>query len=271
MYWYNGRVCSGERVEVGVSDPGLLYGATTFTTLRVYEGGLLDPRTAWGEHLQRLQGAIAALGWVAPDWLGVEAGARWMAAEFVVLRVTLFADGRILITGRSLPEDLERRQQQGVVALLAQGPRFARWLPQWKTGNYLGPWLALQQARKLGAGEAILLDEGGQWLETTTGTLWGWREGQWWTPPLSAGILPGIGRSRLLKLLRQEGLEVFEQPWCPSLVRRFEGLAYSNAVVGLVPIRQVLRSPDSGQGVEGERYDGGQAAIAELRSRWEFL
>ena len=103
MYWYNGQVCSGERLEVGVGDPGFLYGATTFTTLRVYEGGLLDPRTAWGEHLQRLQGAIAALGWMAPDWQMLETGARCLAAEFVVLRVTLFADGRVLITGRIAP------------------------------------------------------------------------------------------------------------------------------------------------------------------------
>ncbi|USR92112.1 aminotransferase class IV [Phormidium yuhuli AB48] len=271
MYWYNGQVCSGERLEVGVGDPGFLYGATTFTTLRVYEGGLLDPRTAWGEHLQRLQGAIAALGWMAPDWQMLETGARCLAAEFVVLRVTLFADGRVLITGRSLPQDLQRRQQEGVVALLARGPRFARWWPQQKTGNYLGPWLALQEARQLGAVEAILVDDGGQWLETATGTLWGWGEGRWWTPPLSAGILPGIGRSRLLGLARRQGWEVVEQPWCPSLVGRFEGLAYSNAVVELVPIRQVLRSPGPDQEMETKRYHGGRGAMAELRSLLKSL
>ncbi|TVR15504.1 MAG: 4-amino-4-deoxychorismate lyase [Phormidium sp. GEM2.Bin31] len=270
MYWYDGRICSGERIDLGVSDPGFLYGATTFTTLRVYEGGLLDPRTAWCDHLERLRGAIAALGWMAPDWRQLETGAQEMAGGFAVLRVTLFADGRALITGRELPPDLRQRQQQGIVAGLAEGPGFARGLPQWKTGNYLGPWLALQQARRWGALEAILVNERGEWLETSTGNLWGWRDGQWWTPPLSVGILPGIGRSHLLQVARQRGLEVSEQPWLPSVVRRFEGLAYSNAVVELVPIRQVLR-PGLGQEMETERYDGGREAIAELRSCLQSL
>ena len=96
-------------------------------------------------------------------------------------------------------------------------------------------------------------------------------EGRWWTPPLSAGILPGIGRSRLLGLARRQGWEVVEQPWCPSLVGRFEGLAYSNAVVELVPIRQVLRSPGPDQEMETKRYHGGRGAMAELRSLLKSL
>ena len=271
MYWYDGAVCCGEMLELTVTEPGLLYGATTFTTLRVYEQNLNDPRSDWPAHRRRLGEAVAEFDWLTPNWSRLETGAQQMAQRFPVLRLTLFADGRELITGRGLPDDLQQRQDEGIVAWLAQGSGFSRSLPHRKTGNYLAPWLALQQARKLGALEAILLNERGEWLETSTGTLWGWREGRWWTPPLAAGILPGLARSRILQSARRQGLRIGRSPWLASQVWEFEALAYSNAVVEVVPIRQVLRSPQGqgairGQSLEGQRYDGGQAAMAELRS-----
>lgn len=271
MYWYDGAVCSGEMLELTVTEPGLLYGATTFTTLRVYGQNLHDPRSHWLGHLQRLEEAVAEFDWLTPNWQRLEAGAQQMARHFPVLRLTLFRDGRELITGRALPVDLRQRQEEGIVAWLAEGSGFSRTVPHRKTGNYLVPWLALQQARKLGALEAILRNETGEWLETSTGTLWGWRDGQWWTPPLSAGILPGLARSQILEAATGEGLRIGQVPWLPSQVGEFEALAYSNAVVEVVPIRQVVRSPQ-GQGLipqqalEGQRYDGRQAEIAKLRS-----
>lgn len=265
MYWYDGAVYSGERLELTVTEPGLLYGATTFTTLRVYGQNLNDPRSHWPGHLRRLRAAVAEFDWVTPNWQRLETGAQLMAQPFPVLRLTLFADGRELITGRALPGDLRQRQEEGIVAWLAEGVGLSRSLPHRKTGNYLAPWLALQQARKLGALEAILVNERGEWLETSTGTLWGWREGQWWTPPLAAGILPGLVRSQILDAASRQGLRIGLAPWLPTQVWEFEALAYSNAVVEVVPIRQVLRSIPA-QPMERQRYDGGQAAIAELRS-----
>lgn len=276
MYWYDGAVCSGQMLELTVTEPGLLYGATTFTTLRVYEKNLNDLRSDWPGHLRRLRETVAGLDWLTPNWQRLEAGAEQMAQNFEVLRLTLFADGRELITGRDLPQDLQQRQDEGIVAWLASGSGFSRSLPHWKTGNYLAPWLALRQARKLGALEAILPNESGEWLETSTGNLWGWRQGQWWTPPLAAGILPGLARSQILDAATERGLKICQAPWSSSLAWEFEALAYSNAVVEVVPIRQVLRASPQGtalvldQGLEGQRYDGGQAAVAELRSllRW---
>ena len=45
-----------------------------------------------------------------------------------------------------------------------------------KTGNYLACWLAKNAgAKKVGAQEAILTSDQGEWLETSTGNLWGWK------------------------------------------------------------------------------------------------
>jgi branched-subunit amino acid aminotransferase/4-amino-4-deoxychorismate lyase len=235
-FWYDGSLQpEGASLALSPSDPALLYGATLFTTLRVY-GNLDHSQTHWSAHIDRLKSSLQDLGWVEPDWERVRQGAEAIATP--VRRITLFSDGREMVTGRELPPDLADRQQLGIVAWVA--PKERRSLPQHKTGNYLLPWQCLQRAATQGAQEAILLDAQDQWLETATGNLWGYAQGQWWTPPLSDGILPGIARQQIIQHLNRQGKTVQEIPWDRTTIAQFEGLAYSNCVVELVPIRQVI-------------------------------
>lgn len=238
-FWYDGNLVSGSTITLEISDPGWLYGATVFTTLRVYGNALQHPLTRWKAHQQRLQHSIAIFGWQPPDWQRLYQGALTLIPHYPVLRITLFPDGRELITGRFLPPDLEQRQQQGITAWVAHTPEFRRSLPNHKTGNYLGAWLALQSAQAQHAQEAILVDDCGTWLETSTGNLWGWKSGCWWTPPLG-GILPGIGRSHLIEFLRRQNQTVIEQPWTSEFPPTLETLAYTNSVVELIPIHTVI-------------------------------
>lgn len=135
MFWYNGQVIEGEMLNLTIKDPGLLYGATIFTTLRVYDS-LEHPLTHWQAHCDRLRQSLQAFGWSQPNWQRLHQGAE-MLSHYPVLRITLFADGREWVTGRFLPEDVETRQQQGITARLAEA-QFCRSLPEHKTGNYLG-------------------------------------------------------------------------------------------------------------------------------------
>ncbi len=246
MYWYCGESIDSETIALNISDPGLLYGATVFTTLRT--DARLDPLLllAVGDlgesidlHCDRLRLSIDDLGWIQPDWLRVRSGVDQLTSLFPVLRITIFPDGRELITGRELPPNLATFQTAGVVAIIADR-KFTRSLPQHKTGNYLAPWLALQQARNQNIQEAILIDERGNWLETTTGNLWGYRNGCWYTPPLTAGILPGIARSQIINLLQRENKSVVEIDWDPEWVKELDSIGYSNSVIHLIPINTVL-------------------------------
>jgi branched-subunit amino acid aminotransferase/4-amino-4-deoxychorismate lyase len=239
LHWYNGKLIDTGRLELSIDDPGLLYGATVFTTLRVYQRSLTHPLTGWQLHCDRLHQSVQILGWQFPDWRQVQAGVEALIPSFPVLRVTLFPDGREWITGRALPDQLTRWQQDGITAWAAP-TQFQRSLVSHKTGNYLSSWLARQAAQQQGAQEAILQDEAGNWLETSTGNLWGWRDGCWWTPPLAAGILPGIARSQLISWLKWQNKSIRAEPWCAELVSEFEAIAYSNSVVQLVPIHTVL-------------------------------
>ncbi len=237
-YWYRGHPVQGNQLELSIHEPGLLYGATVFTTLRIYDT-LDHPLTQWQAHCDRIQQALSAFHWQHPDWQRLRQGAEWMATLYPVLRMVIFPDGQEWITGRALPADLSQRQQSGITAWVADS-EFVRSLPNHKTGNYLAPWLALQTAQRFNAQEAILTNTTGDWLETSTGTLWGWKDGQWWTPPLETGILPGLLRSRLISELKCQNEEVREHSWTSDLVHQFAAIAYTNCVMEVIPIHTVL-------------------------------
>ena len=247
MYWLNGTFFETDQITLPIHDPGLLYGATIFTTLRVWQNSLDHPLSFWQEHCDRLRHSIQSFSWPEPNWLQLRHGAETIAQQYPVLRITLFPDGREWITGRSLPANLEQWQQEGISAWVAP-KEWRRSLPGHKTGDYLACWLAGQQALAQGYQEAILTDDQGNWLETSTGNLWGWADDCWWTPPLDTvdqvrgkcrEILPGVGRSHLIRVLKWHNIKVKESIWDADQVSHFNAVIYTNSVRHVVPIHHV--------------------------------
>ncbi len=239
QYWYDGQLWKKDTINLPINDPGLLYGATVFTTLRVYQRSLEHPLTQWDAHCHRLETTLKQFDWCLPHWEKLYQGAKHLVSIYPVLRLTIFPNGKEWITGRFLPENLALSRQKGSRGWLGEHPLLTRTLTPYKTGNYLGAWLARQQGINLGFQETILVNEKGNWLETTTGNLWGWKEGKWYTPTLDLGILPGIGRSQLMTWLSQKNLEVEENIWTTSWTKSLKVIAYSNSVVEVVPFQLI--------------------------------
>jgi branched-subunit amino acid aminotransferase/4-amino-4-deoxychorismate lyase len=89
---------------------------------------------------------------------------------------------------------------------------------------------ALAEARAAGADDAVLVTGAGYVAEGTTWSLFWWQGDRLCTPALDLGILPGVGRARVMELA--EAAEV-----------RVTGAAFAgrslflvNAVRGIVPI-----------------------------------
>jgi branched-subunit amino acid aminotransferase/4-amino-4-deoxychorismate lyase len=243
--WYDGHLFEDGHLMMPPDNAGLKFGATVFTTLQVHHQDLDHPLTQWQAHCDRLAHSIQQFSWLPPDWSAIYTGAQQLMTHHPILRITIFPDGREWIVGRSLLDQLTHHQQTGVTCWVAP-PHYARSLPTHKTGNYLACWLARQQAQSHGAQEAILINVSGDWLETSTGNLWGWRseksesEKNGWYSPVHEHCLPGIMRSFLENLLAESGQPVSHQPWSPQRLRSFEALAYSNCAVGLLPIHTIL-------------------------------
>ncbi len=239
MYWYDGKLVQSNTINLSISEPGLLYGATVFTTMRVYRQSLSHSLTHWSSHCYRLKSSLISFNWQQPDWERLKIGVESLLTYFPVIRIVVFPDGTEWITGRQLPPDLITKQQKGITAWVAKDSIYRRSLCDHKTGNYLPAYLALQKARQLNAQEAILCGKQNNWLETSTGNLWGYKASCWYTPKLEVGILPGIMRSHLLNCLHQQGIPVSENIWTPEFIQDLEVIAYSNCVIEIIPINFV--------------------------------
>jgi 4-amino-4-deoxychorismate lyase len=240
MFWYDRQLINAPQLHLDLNDPGLCYGATSFTTMRVYNKSLDHPLTSWQAHCDRLKTSLLAFGWQQPDWQQLKQGAEILAQSFPVLRMAVFPDGREWITGRNLPSNLEKLCADGITAWVAEDSLYRRDLPQYKTGNYLSAYLARNQALSFKAQEAILIDSQNNWLETSTGNLWGWQNDCWYTPGLESGILAGIARSRWLDFFQTRGIKAIENIWSPEFISTLEAIAYSNCVVDWLPIKTVV-------------------------------
>lgn len=236
MFFYDHNLYQGTTIELDINDATWLYGATVFTTLRIYQNSLFHPLTNWQPHLDRLKLSIETFDWVMPDWEIITEEAITLFKHFPILRITIFPDGKELIIGRNLPLNLLEKQAKGIKGLVCEQPEIQRPLPLHKTGNYLTPWLALQQAQKQGFQEAILTDLNAHWLETSTGNLWGYKQGIWFTPPLEKGILPGIARQMIIDRANFP-IEICD--WSKEFVEQLETIVYSNSVVEIIPFHTI--------------------------------
>jgi branched-chain amino acid aminotransferase len=87
--------------------------------------------------------------------------------------------------------------------------------PAVKSLNYLNNILAKIEANTAGVEEAVMLNAEGFVSECTADNLFIIKNGEVFTPPLSAGALYGITRQTVIELARQSGVKVTE----PNLTR----------------------------------------------------
>ena len=87
--------------------------------------------------------------------------------------------------------------------------------PAIKSLNYLNNILAKIEANNAGVEEAVMLNSEGFVTECTADNLFIVKNGELFTPPLSAGALYGITRQTVMELAQEAGLKVSE----PNLTR----------------------------------------------------
>jgi branched-chain amino acid aminotransferase len=225
----NGRVFDQEHAVISVFDHGFLYGEGVYETLRTYNGQpfLFD------RHMRRLR---ASAGMVALD---VPIGDAEIDARF---RETMRAAGlgestgreayiRILVTRgigeltyelAACPnpsivvivkpnvepshEAFERGVKVALVPIVRNHPDTVN--PRIKSNNLLNNALAMQEAFKRGAYEGVMRNYKGQLAECTQSNLFIVKNGVAMTPPLDAGLLPGITREFLFEVGADVGIAV---------------------------------------------------------------
>jgi branched-chain amino acid aminotransferase len=226
----NGRVSDQEHAVISVFDHGFLYGEGIYETLRTYNGQpfLFD------RHMRRLR---KSAGMVALD---VPLTDGQIDARF---RETMQAAGvgepgreayiRILITrgvgeltydvaacpSPSIviivkpnvdppPEAFERGVMASLVPIVRNHPGSVN--PLIKSNNLLNNALAMQEAFRRGGFEGIMRNYKGELAECTQSNLFIVKNGAALTPPIDAGLLPGITREFLFEVGQDAGIPVRE-------------------------------------------------------------
>ena len=247
--WVNGQLVRGADAALSLFDRGARDGGGIFETVRVYAGQPLD----WNRHMERLVLAAAVLGFPVPSAPARLRGAldQVLAAEGLsdaVARMTVtrgIAGGRPTRTGAWLEAEplagrLWRGTREGAArVVISRRPFHPGPLGEFKTTSRLAWDLAREEARAESADEALLVGADGTVYEGAVSNLFGVFRGEVLTPPLAAGVLPGIVRGRVLELCAGLGIPAREERLRRDDLANAEELFLTNSVQEVVPVAEV--------------------------------
>lgn len=225
----NGNILTEEHATVSVFDHGFLFGEGIYETLRTYRRRpfLLD------RHLARLRHSAALMALPVP-FSDQELGDRvqqTMAAHpaldeaYIRILITRGVGDlsynlaatptpSLVIIVKPFTPHPERTFTEGipvvVVGIRRNHPDALN--PMIKSNNLMNNALAMQEALGRGGQEALMLNQSGQLAECSQSNIFLVRDGVVLTPPLSAGLLPGITREYVLELAAELKVPARETP-----------------------------------------------------------
>ena len=226
-----------------VTDRGVRYGMSVFETIAVRAGEPLFIQ----EHLQRLAEACRAAEFIFPEKLS-EIAIRALLTETTdsVLRIYVSAgDGHpsapvtasrtfLMLEETTFPSELELAH--GWRVILSRVP-FPAILGGWKTGNYWSSVQALQEAKREGGQEAIVLNAQGAVISASMGNVFFVKQGRLITPPLIMGARDGVLRSWVMQqsVVEEELLSVDD-------LGEMEECFITNSRIGVMPVSTLAES-----------------------------
>ncbi|HEX2344282.1 MAG TPA: aminotransferase class IV [Vicinamibacterales bacterium] len=223
----NGRIGDAREPLVPVFDHGFLYGEGVYETLRTYE----RVPFLFDRHVRRLRASAEMIALNVPldDRQLLERVEATMAAlpgsgeAYIRILVTRGVGDlsydlsatptpSVVIIVKPFVSPAARTIEQGIavatVSVLRNHPSSVN--PLIKSNNLLNNALAMQEAIRKGAEEAVMRNYRGELAECSQSNLFIVRSGAALTPALDAGLLPGITRAFVIEIGRDIGVPVSE-------------------------------------------------------------
>ena len=208
---------------------GWLLGDGAFESLRTYSGKPF----ALERHLDRLEQTLNELKIATPTRAQLVQGveetiAANPASPFGRLRITVLGDGNWMVT------HIEYKPEVRFLKLcLSSIQRYSLDLTSGiKTISYQANALALREAASKGFDDAIFINERGEVMESALANLLWFKDGQWFTPDLNSGCLPGVIRALLV-----ESFGVIQAPLLVEELEHIDGLALTSSVREIVGVQ----------------------------------
>lgn len=106
-------------------------------------------------------------------------------------------------------------------------------------GQYVSSVLAKRMALKSGFDEALMLDPQGYVAEGTGENIFVVKKDRVRTPPTSGAILAGITRDSTIQLLREQGIEVSEEPIARDELYTADEVFLTGTAAEITPVRDI--------------------------------
>jgi len=225
----NGRISSDRDAVISVFDHGFLYGEGVYETMRTYHGRPF----LYDRHMRRLRNSARMIlldvpftdADLASQIRDTMAVANLNGAEAYIRVLLTRGIGELTYDPQATPspslviivkpqvdppaDAYENGVRTVIVDVVRNHPQTVN--PMIKSNNLMNSALAAQEAIRKGGFEGIMRNYRGELTECTTANLFVVSNGAALTPPLEAGLLPGITREFLFEIGRDVGVDVREQ------------------------------------------------------------
>lgn len=282
--WKNGALIRWEDATVHSLSHGLHYGTSVFEGIRCYETDKGPAVFRLKDHMLRLHSSAKALHMKIPHDVDELCSATLEVISANGLRecyirpISLFGVSGIGVNPIGYPVDTfviafalgaylgEDGIRNGIRVHTSSWRRMSSSSVPASAkicGNYVNSALAVMEAKQNGFDEAILLNEHGLVAEGSGENIFLVTNGRILTPPLSAGILPGITRMSVMKVAADIGYEVEERDLTRGELFLADELFFTGSAAEVTPIREVDRR-SVGDGSPGEVTKALQSKFAEV-------
>ncbi len=175
---------------------------------------------------------------------------RWMVSRGMSdLNITPEISSRPMayVFVKPLPTVTKLDQERGLHFYVSERKRnHPRCLePQMKSGNYMNNILAIQEAKRAGADDALLLSLDGFVTEGTTNNFYMVKDGAVLTSPVELGILEGITRKYIKEVARELGIPFQETRISSDLLWQADEYFMSSTVKEILPVAKLHSTGNS--------------------------
>jgi branched-chain amino acid aminotransferase len=260
----NGRISNERDAVIPVFDHGFLYGEGVYETMRTYSGRPF----LYDRHMRRLRRSSAMIALAVPfsdealaSRIDETTSAAGLGGAEAYIRVLLTRGigeltydlaatptPSVVIIVKAQVDPPADAYDKGVpvviVRIIRNHPGTVN--PMIKSNNLMNSALAMQEAHRSGAFEGVMRNFRGELSECTTSNLFIVKDRVVLTPPLDAGLLPGITREFLFEIGRNAGIEVREEVLLDEDLYGADEAFLTSTTRELVPITTVDGQPVGG-------------------------
>lgn len=237
----NGEIMPIAKAIIPLSNIEYSYGFGVYETLRAAKGKILFPK----EHAERLMESARIIG-LEHSFTANSIQAN--IAELVKQNQAETCNLKVLLIGANDKESAnlyilclnplfpDRKLYSAGAKCITQ--KYERIYPHAKTLNMLPSYLAYREAKKVGAYDALAVNQQGCITEGTRTNFFAIKDKQIISPP-EKDILLGVTRDQVLKSAQQNDFEVIESDIPLSELQNYDGFFLTSTSSKIMPISSI--------------------------------